>query len=123
MFGLFKNKRKDNDTEKFIHELALVASDFDAGIGDHDSEELMSRALDSYLENNPKEESYSAFDFYFNAFIGAFAQAAMEKLLPVHASLQIYDQVESFLLENRKYHTDFSTELLVLWKRVITDSV
>jgi len=119
MFGFFKKKKSDAETEKFVLELANVASAIESFIGEVD-EEIMHRALETYLENSPDEASYTVGDFYLNAFVGAVGQATIEDKIPPDASLNIFTMTQNFIFSSGEYQTDVATKIMNNWQSVLT---
>ena len=121
MFGLFKKKSTDKD-KRFTIELADVASKFHYVIKVVDEEfadELMSRALNIYLERNPEEAGYSASDFYLNSFVGAMGQLTIEGNMDPVASLAVFSMTDNFLRGNPKYHTPLAMDLMNNWQNLL----
>lgn len=118
MFGFFKKKSSAKD-EGFISDLAIVASDFESGNSeiDHDlSEDIMSRALNIYLERNQEEAEYSASDFYLNSYTGIVAQGTIDGHLSPMESLRIFNETDSFLRGHPKYNTQMAVGVMKNWQ-------
>ena len=118
MFGLFKKKKNDTEIKKFTLELANVSSAFEASIGEVD-EGIMHRALNNYLENNPEEAGFTASDFYFDAFVGAFGQATIEGNIPPEASLGIFTTTQNFIFSSGEYQTEATNKMMNNWQTIL----
>lgn len=119
MFGIFKKKKKTNDKEKFVLELAHFASEFKDHLGEIE-DEIMHRALDIYLEQNPEESEYTASDFYLNSFIGAVGQATIQKNIQLGVSLNYFSLTDSFLRGSGKYQTKVALNIMDNWQTVLS---
>jgi hypothetical protein len=123
MFGIFKKKHSDAETERFVLELAQVASDFEHGISalpKESAEIFMEQSLNSYLECKSEEKSYCASDFFINKFGGAMAEAMVNGNLPIGDAQAIFDMTEEFLsFKYPKYRTDVAVKLMSMWKTIL----
>jgi len=123
MFGLFKKKNSGVD-EKFTSDLLDVASDFHHVIDAIDPEfaqELISRSLNNYKERSRNEASFTASDFYFDAFTGAIFELTLESRMIPDDSVAIFSMMDSFLRGNPKYETPVVTGLMSKWQNILLE--
>ena len=124
MFSMFK--KKDNSKDQiFMNELTVVAADFSHVIQAVDpefAEELLSRAMNNYLERNPEEKNYTASDFYFDAFTGALLELTLNSVIAPDSSLAIFSMTDNFFRENPKYHTSLAMGLMDKWQSILIEA-
>ena len=117
----FLNNKKDKE---FMRELKIIADDFDHVIDALDpdgNETITSRAKENYLHRLPDNAEICASEFYMLEFYMIMEQLTLESLVDTNTSLAMFKKTKKFLLDNPKYNTDNTIQLMQKWKMVLAE--
>lgn len=118
---MFSNEenRTEVETEKFVLEMAQVASDFEFGCAFMDNEfstEMAERGIKHFLEKKPEESGQSPSDFFLNALFYATGKALVDGALPAHVCATWFIQIDHFLQGYGKYNTGLAIKGMASWR-------
>ena len=81
----------------------------------------MENVIGTYLEKNTIESDYSPSDFYLDAVIGIFGSFTIDGLLDIHEALQIWKEVDRFLISAPVYNSAVISKGMSSWEFILKD--